>query len=438
MGFKKSFLQILIRVLMLIIWVLGVFYTFFSTELIISPIMFGVLTVISVIELVWFLQRQERNWIRFLESVKYQDFNRIYHKQASNELQEAYELITQSMEELQSSNQAEYRLLQTVLAHISIGVLCYNDSGAVIFSNKSFDALLNISGLIHIDKLKNAFPAIYSVITKSDTNPTGWIDHLNGQKLFVKTESFKLRGVGHQLVSLTDIRSSLDAKELESYQKLMRVMTHEIMNSANPVLSLIKVVNKKMISSGKLNQLESNDQQKIVTSLQAIKERTSGILRFVTGYKEINRSVQPRLEKINSEELLQTIHLLIEQSPDIEFVILDNLKSQLHVDKALINQVLINLIYNAIEAISDSNNRKIIVEAKEEMNQSIIIVTDNGPGVPATEVHQIFVPFFTTKSEGSGVGLALSRKIVKAHGGSLEYERENEKTHFIIRLPKLK
>lgn len=435
MGFRRRALQILLRVLLLIIWVLGMVYTYLTTELIISPIMFGLLTIISVVELSWFLQKQERNWVRFLESVKYRDFNRSYHKQASDDLRDAYELITQSMEELQSDKQAEYRLLGTVLGHISIGILCYKEDGHVVFTNKTFDNFLDIPGLAHIDRLSVSFPEIYAVISNPESNSGGLVDHVNGQKLLVKKESFKLKGISHQLVSLADIRSSLEAKEIESYQSLMRVMTHEIMNSTNPVLSLIRVVNKKVISGDKLKQLESKDQQKIVTSLQAIEERTSGILRFVTAYKEISRSVQPRLQEVSSKGLLKSLETLMGQSADVELVIIDELNHSLVIDRSLIHQVLINLIKNAAEALQGTANGRVTVVANKDDRHYTIAVTDNGPGVASEKVNQIFVPFYTTKLEGSGIGLALSRKIIKAHGGSLTHKRVNDETHFIIKLP---
>lgn len=435
MGFKRSFLKIVLRVLIIVGWVFSMSYTYFKTDLTVTPIMFGLLTLFSIVELTSFLRRQERNWISFLASVRHQDFNRIYKRQASKELSDAYELISQSMEELQTNNQVDYRLIQTVLGHISVGVVCYQANGNVIFTNKAFDALLNIPGLVHTDRLKNDHSQIYEVITKTESNPSGWIDHENGQKLFVKTESFKLKGVNHTLVSLTDIRSSLDAKELESYQKLMRVMTHEIMNSTNPILSLIRVVNKKLIHGNELSVLEEKDQKNTVTSLKAIEERTSGILKFVSAYKEINQSIQPHFELVKSEDLLSSIETLMDQSKDVKFHIEDELNEHLSIDLSLINQVLINLVKNALEALINVDKAMITISLRKKEDQTIIEVTDNGNGVPASNIQQIFVPFYTTKSGGSGIGLALSRKIVKAHGGTLEYHRDKGKTSFVIQLP---
>ncbi|MFK7952573.1 MAG: PAS domain-containing sensor histidine kinase [Ekhidna sp.] len=436
MIFRKGFWFILVRVIVLVFLLAWLVYSYYNTELIVTPIMIGVLLLVAIIELNWYLQKQERNWVNFLQSIQYQDFNRSYQNQnLTKELAEAYKLITQSMEELQSSKQAEFRLLQTVLGHVSIAVVCFQDDGQIVFTNKAFDALLNLPGLINIDRLKREFPNIYEVLTSKDESLSEWIDHIDGQKLFAKVEVFKLQQRSHTLVSFTDIRSSLDAKELDSYQKLMRVMTHEIMNSATPVLSLIRVVNKKMISESGLTTLELQDQQNIATSLQAIEERTAGILKFVESYKKINKPIKPHLESVHSAELVQMINTLMKPSSNIVLEVKDDLNDDIVIDRTLISQVLINLIKNAEEAVSDIRNGKIEVTLRGYFDNVIIDVADNGAGVSSKDLHQIFVPFYTTKLDGSGIGLALSRKIIKAHSGVLEYTRVENKTRFTISIP---
>lgn len=436
MIFKSNFFPILIRVILIVALAWGLAYSYFETELSITPFMFGVLTLIVALELTWHLRKQERSWADFLLSIKYRDFNRAYQKRTtSGELREAYDLITQTMEELQSSKQTEFQLLQTVLGHVSIAVGCYKEDGEVIFTNKAFDGLLDLPGLIHIDRLQSEYPKIHQVMVAKEGAPSEWIDHSNGQKLFAKTESFKLKGIGHKLISLTDIRSSLDAKELESYQKLMQVMTHEIMNSTTPILSLIRVVNKKLINDSKLIALDAKDQQNVSISLNAIEERTSGMLKFVEAYKQINRPIQPHLESIESKDFAASISSLMTPETRVELVVIDKMRSIMVIDRTLISQVLINLIKNALDAVKESEDPRVVITISSEIKIACIEVEDNGPGVASKAAHQIFVPFYTTKPAGSGIGLALSRNIAKAHGGLLEYARVNDKTRFTVRLP---
>lgn len=435
MVFSKGLLFLVIRVTVLAMLILAVTYSYLSTDLLITPIMFGLLSLISLAELIWFLQQQERNWIRFLESIKYQDFNRVYQNKASKQLANAYEMITQQMEELASANQAEYQMLQTVLRHISIGLACYKKDGTIVFTNKSFDDILGLQALIHMDKLKSSYPALYQIMVTPNQQSSGWIDHKDGQKLLVRTEPFKLKQISYTLVSLTDIRNTLDTKELESYQRLMRVMTHEIMNSANPILSLIKVVNKKLITDEQLATLSVKDQKNIVISLNAIEERTSGILRFVSAYKEISKPITLRLETVHSAEFLTGLAQLVAADSRASLTVSDYVDDLITLDATLMKQVLINLLKNANDAVEHKANGRIEVTLKRLGKELVLSVADNGEGVNVEDASQIFIPFYTTKPDGSGIGLALSRKIVKAHGGFLEYKSEKERTVFVIRLP---
>ncbi|MFT6873817.1 MAG: two-component system nitrogen regulation sensor histidine kinase NtrY [Roseivirga sp.] len=436
MIFKKGFLLIFIRVILIVAMAIALAYTYYQTELSITPVMFGVAILISTIELTWLLYKQERNWANFLQSVKYGDFNRAYQKQThSKELRDAYELITESMETLQTNKEAEFRLLQTVLRHVSVAVICYKEGGDIVFTNKAFNTLLDIPGLIHMDRLADQYPKIHQVMSTKEGSPSEWIDHANGQKLFIRTESFKLKGKAHRLVSLTDIRSSLEAKELDSYQKLMRVMTHEIMNSTTPILSLIRVVNKKLIKGTELVNLDTKDQRNVAISLNAIEDRTSGMLKFVEAYKQINRPLAPHLASVATKDLIDSVTSLMTTETSIDLTVNDEVESHLILDRVLMSQVLINLVKNSLDAVNEIEHPKLVITVRHVAERVHIEVEDNGPGVADHALQEIFVPFYTTKSEGSGIGLALSRKIVSAHGGTLVYSRVNNMTRFTIDLP---
>lgn len=428
--------MVFIRVLLIVAFSIGMVYTYLETDLSITPYMFAALILIVSIELTWRQQSQERNWARFLQSVRYGDFSRSYEKNTqSKELQDAYSLITERMESLHTDREAEFRLLQTVLRHVSVAVICYHDSGEVVFTNKAFNTLLEIAGLTHIDRLLEDYPSIHQAMANDVVNTSEWIDHQNGQKLLLKSESFKLKGKAYKLVSLTDIRSSLETKELESYQKLMRVMTHEIMNSTTPILSLIRVVNKKLIKEDELISLNPKDQKNVATSLEAIEDRTSGMLKFVEAYKQINRPIEPHLESVESKILIDSIAPLMDSTSGVSITTNDQYNGTLEVDRTLMAQVLINLLKNAMDAVEGLEAPMVSLKVYTESDQIMIQVEDNGPGVPEQSISEIFVPFYTTKKEGSGIGLALSRKIVKAHGGTLEYIRKDHSTYFDLRLP---
>ena len=178
------------------------------------------------------------------------------------------------------------------------------------------------------------------------------------------------------------------------------------------------------------------DQENVAFSLGAIEERTAGMLKFVEAYKRINRPIEAHLEAVESQALLEAVGSLMSTEEGVTFTLKDELKDSLRLDKNLMSQVLINLVKNALEAVKNTDKPKVSIRAYPRADRTIIEVTDNGPGVPEKSVQEIFVPFFTTKAEGSGIGLALSRKIVKAHRGVLEYNRKGDRSVFSIDLPK--
>ncbi|MDW3193420.1 MAG: sensor histidine kinase [Cytophagales bacterium] len=421
MIFSRGFFQILWRVLLLAVFAWLMSYSLVKTEFVVTPAIFGLFCLISITELYWFLRRQERNWYRFLLSIEHQDFTRSYQQfHESKQLRDAYELITRSFEQVKRQQESDHLLLKTVLTHIPIGLACYDAKGESVFANELFLNLIGRKLAPKARQLKTFIPGIRDEVWKEEAPPAELIEQLWQKRVLIKTESFKLLGHSYKLFSFMDISHTLDSNELESYQKLMRVMTHEIMNSTAPILSLIQVVNKKLVAEHGLNELEPKTQLNIGKSLLAIEDRTQGMLEFVEGYRKINKSITPQLAEVPSSELLDG---LAPVAMGVEITLTDRLNTTLLIDKTLMMQVLINLITNAKEAVSEVEEGSIKLSIYPVADKVHMDVSDNGPGVKPEHLHQIFIPFYTTKETGSGIGLALSRKIVKAHGGSIGYER---------------
>jgi C4-dicarboxylate-specific signal transduction histidine kinase len=162
------------------------------------------------------------------------------------------------------------------------------------------------------------------------------------------------------------------------------------------------------------------------------------MLKFVEAYKQINRSIDLQLEQVPSSELLKSISSLMSNETTVELIVKDKVDNLLTLDRNLITQVLINLVKNALDAVDTTKNPIVLISIDREAEGISITVADNGPGVAMQAVNQIFIPFFTTKTTGSGIGLALSRKIVQAHGGHLAYHRINEQTLFTMMIPTAK
>ncbi len=421
MIFSKSLFHILWRVLLLALFALGMSYSFVKTDFVVTPAIFGLFALISVLELYWFLRRQERNWSRFLLSIEHHDFTRSYqHFYESKELRDAYEMITRSFEQVKRQQESDHLLLKTVLTHVPIGLACYAASGEAVFANEPFLNLIGRKLAPKTSQLQAFISGFHDEVWQEDRPSVEFIEQLGQKRVLIKTESFKLLGYSYKLLSFMDISHTLETNEVESYQKLMRVMTHEIMNSTSPILSLIEIVNKKLVTKEGLNQLEPKSQKNVGKSLLAIEERTKGMLEFVEGYRKINKTIKPKKVLVQSSELIDA---LVPATAEGHVLVEDRLKGTLSMDKGLVVQVLINLLKNAKEAIGSQESGWVKLKLYGKDDKVMIEVSDNGSGVKPEHLHQIFVPFYTTKETGSGIGLALSRKIVKAHGGSIGYER---------------
>lgn len=429
----------MIRGVVLTSFLVGSIYSYYQTDYIVTPIMFGLLSFISVVELTWYLQQQERNWSQFLLSIKHQDFNRNYVRQVeSRQLAYAYELISESFEKLKTEKQMEDRLLQTVLGHIPVGLACYRTNGELVFANTAIKLMLGLDAFIKIENLVDRLPQVYNLLITDKIVDGQLVEGIGEQRILVKTESFTLQKEEYRLVSMADIRSTLDTNELDSYQKLMSVMTHEIMNSATPILSLTQVVNEKLVEKDQLKSLDTKDQKNVAISLKAIETRTRGMMKFVEAYREINKVFDPDRESIHSSILIDQAVPLINSQSIVSITVDDKVDMDVLVDSNLIVQVIINLLKNAIYAVQDVNDPVVTLHLRKDAGDLIIIVDDNGSGIGSENVNKIFVPFYTTRADGSGIGLALSRKIVKAHGGRLWYSRTEEgMTQFQLVLPEV-
>ena len=395
------------------------------------------LAIISAVELIWYLGRTEREFTRFLLSIKHQDFSRSYRSQSNyKELQSAYDLITKSFEDLETQKHADNRLLFTVSEHLRIGLVCYDPNGETVFVNKAFREMLGLRSLARLESISQSHQSIYEYLIAENTVSGALAKGNNEEKLLIKTEAFTLRGQHYKLASLYDIRSTLDTNELESYQRLMKVMTHEIMNSATPVLSLIQVVNKKLVDGEKIRSLSTSEQKNIAFSLDTVETQTKGILKFVEAYRMINKEIRPNMELTSIAELVDPVIKLLIDPNKINFRFDNMVTENIKVDTGLMSQTLINLLKNALEAVFDLENPRIRINSYSSKDILKVTIEDNGGKLDVSQLSQIFVPFFTTKPEGSGVGLALSRKVVNAHGGNLTCEITDEgMTRFSIQLP---
>ena len=260
-------------------------------------------------------------------------------------------------------------------------------------------------------------------------------------KLSFKRVQFKLRGRDIHLLSIQNIKSELEEEEIEAWQKLIRVLSHEIMNSVTPVKSLTKTLIDMFEKDNGVKTAQEVDDATIsncLDGLHAIENRSKGLLNFVQSYRKLTRLPKPILKTVRVADLFDNIlHLMEAEFSENRIPIEINIEPadlEISCDERLISQVLINLLGNSVQALEGRVDAKISMSARSDDTDVILLVKDNGPGIPGEIIDKIFIPFYSTKEKGSGVGLSLSKQIMRLHNGSLSVHSEPDtETVFILR-----
>jgi nitrogen fixation/metabolism regulation signal transduction histidine kinase len=321
---------------------------------------------------------------------------------------------------------------------VGIGILSFNQQGEVQIVNAAAKRLLRINVLRNIQRLEPFSPELLEQLRALDSGQNALVrvrTETGVVQLAIYAISLHLRGEAFKLVTIQNINSELEEKEMEAWQNLIRVLTHEIMNSVTPVSSLAGILESELddlrgrACDPEQEALEDSDFEDVQMAIQTIKRRTEGLIRFVNDFRNLANMPAPRLQHVPVADIFARIKTLMAheiQANDIVFSThLDPQGLLVTADEELIEQVLINLIKNAIQALEahdeDGKDYKSVslIGRQDVDNRPVITVKDNGPGIDPDAIDRIFIPFFTTKKNGSGIGLSLSRQIMRLHKGSL-------------------
>jgi len=411
----------------------------------ISTIILSLLFFAQIITLIRYTEQTNIKLTRFFESIRHADFTSTF---TDNELGSSFEGLNKEFNEVieafnknKTEKEEHFNYLLTVIQHVSIGIIVFKRDGTVDVFNNAVKRLLQLPRLRNIKKL--------SVI--EDDLPDKLLSMKAGDKSLVKVfvadellqlsmhaTQFRMRGEEYILVSFQDIHPELEQKEIESWQKLIRVLTHEIMNSITPISSLTETVDDILKNHEKdppSAEDYKEDMENIRQAITTIGNRSKGLLNFVELYRNLTRIPKPNFRHFYVQSLFdRAIELL---GPKIEKI---NIETTIKIfpkdlkilaDPDLIDQVLINLLLNAIDAVSgkrtDNTKPKITIVASVNLNnRTTIEVADNGKGIKPDLLDKIFMPFFTSKSLGSGIGLSLSRQIMQMHKGSISVRSKQD------------
>jgi len=443
MVFKGFRIQVVIRVLLIVVNVALIFRLHSQTSYAVSTIILILLLIIQVIMLIRFTEQTNRKLTRFFESIRHADFTTSF---GDRDLGKSFEGLNREFNEVieafnrnKTEKEEHFNYLLTVIQHVSIGIIVYKLNGDVDVYNNAVKRLLQMKRLRKIDDLKVVAEDLPELLMNMKAgNKTLFKLFINDEllQLSISATAFRMRGEEYILVSFQDIHPELEQKEIESWQKLIRVLTHEIMNSITPISSLASTVNGILEdyknTNPKLVKEEAEQFDNIVDAISTIENRSKGLLNFVELYRNLTRIPKPHFRYFKVRELFDRVLQLMDPKFEASGILCEvNIYPQdlkILADPDLVEQVLINLLLNAIDAIKEVQGPKISLRASMNLNNRIIIeIADNGKGIKQDIMDKIFMPFFTSKNSGSGIGLSLSRQIMSMHKGSISVRSKAEK-----------
>ena len=436
MIFNRFNLSIILQVVLIGLNITLLVWTYSMEYMLITRYSLILLWFIQIILLIRYVQKTNRELTRFLQSIKYNDTTIKFNKDAKspfNELYQSFEEVVNAFGKIKAEKEGEYQFFQATIQHIGVGIIAFDETGQIHLCNKAVNKLLNISVFINIEALNKVKSGFDETLKKLKPNTPELIKFKIGneiKQLSFHATNFIIEKKAIKLVSFQDIRNEMEEGEMEAWQGLIRVMTHEILNSVSPIT---------LLSSGLINNIERNKKvssefgkenfEDLLQGLKVIQSRSKGLSSFVEDYRSSMQIPAPQFKELNVVTLFSTMKTLFAEEFNQKNIQLStSVENNLVIlaDQKLIEQVLINLINNAIYFASKIKYPEIILGAEIKDQNTFITVTDNGQGINGEIIDQIFIPFFSTKEKGSGIGLSLSRQIMQTHKGTISVESKKD------------
>lgn len=395
----------------------------------------GVLLIlVSAFDLHKQVNRTRRDLTYFFEAIRNEDSSLLFPLKSGSRsgdlLHESMNRLNRLISEAKQKNRIQEQYYETILEHAAAGLLTIDGMGHVRMANTAARQLLGCDPLTHLRQLDRIAPGLSGDLAGVPANGKKLIEiqHERGRRqLSVRTATMVIHQENLTLYSIQDIHHELDAKETESWIRLIRVLTHEIMNSIAPITSLSETMAGYFEQASGPRRPEEMDNQVIantIKGLSVIRERGKGLINFVDSYRKLTHLPEPRLVMTDVEPFFDNVRLLV--LPDLDSrniqlrISVEETGLRMHADQNMLLQVILNLVKNSCEALEGQQNPLIILKAGRADDAQIrLSVEDNGPGIPSELLDKIFVPFFTTRETGSGIGLSLSRQILRLHGGNI-------------------
>ncbi|WP_161889106.1 sensor histidine kinase [Pontibacter russatus] len=441
MIFKRLEFGLLVRFLLL----LGMMYLtlHYLVQFTWLQVASGVLVMLAQVwELARYVTRSNNELAKFLQAVKQRDFSQRFNEHTTNsslqQLHRAFNLINDTFKQLHIEKEAQFQYMQTILQLIDTGIMAVEEeTGEVEWANEALKKILGLPYLKSVSGLEPRYPVLYEAVQQLQPNEHRLLKLKlpNGtSQLLLSASSFTMQHRHLLLIAVKNVSATVDETETEAWQKLLRVMTHEIMNSVAPIASLADTLGRHLQQERERYVQEPDavpDPELLEDTEQGIaiiKRRSEGLLRFTHFYRNLNKSQQLLLTTVYVQELFNSIDRLMRPQMEAQGILfichLQPKDLTLNADVTLLEQVLINLLLNARRAVQGRPQPRIILAAQLTEGKTVIEVEDNGSGIPEELLESIFIPFFTSHKDGSGIGLSLAKHIMLLHKGSIQVESQ--------------
>ena len=433
MIFKRYQERILIRVLFMFVTLSGASFLLVKG---LYPYLASLIPVIifQLVDFYNFHRKAQMEVEQFVESIHYRDFSRHFDvKEAPVEvasLRHGFNEINSTFKTISRERETQYQYLQKILELVNTGILSYeHKSGDISWMNESFKNMLGIPYLKTIHSLERRDAGLYQEVLNlrpGESKVVSIVRDGNTFKALMAVTAFQTDGKIYKLIAFQNVNEALDEQEAKSWKKLLSVMTHEIMNSVAPIASLAETLSQRLQATVATMEHQPQGFDDLQLGVATIRRRSEGLLKFAETYRNLNKITTLNMTKVYARDLFENLHVLMEptfEQKNIEMeIILKDPDLTLDADTTLIEQVLINLVVNAVEAVKDSAEPTLTLSATLYNGRPQIKVADNGSGMSPEVMENIFIPFFSTKKTGSGIGLSLCKQIMLLHKGNIQVQ----------------
>jgi nitrogen fixation/metabolism regulation signal transduction histidine kinase len=424
--------------LALILVIMFLFVSFQGDEtLFFNKLILALIFTALVAELIHSVNRTNRELTQLLNAIRYSDYTVTFDKKSLgrsfSDLDESLTQLVYAIRDAKIEKEGQFQFLQKLVNQMSIGVIAvHNDEIELI--NPIAQTLLNAKGVKNWKLLQEMNPVFGNEIASFGDSGRKLMDlKMDGMTrlMTIELSTISILEKTHRIITIQDINSEMEQKEIEAWHKLINILTHEIMNSITPVSSLTEtmqdLLKRKDGQPKKSADINDDTVNDLLFSLSTVHRRSESLQHFVSSYRKITRVPRPVKSDVSIEELFMNIKDLMQPqlgARKIELTVNTEPQLNINADQTLVEQVVINLIMNSMHALEDTPIKKIELKGYRSGNQSVIEVTDTGKGIPSKELREIFIPFFTTRENGSGIGLSLSKQIMSSHGGTIRVTSE--------------